>query len=243
MRRLVMAVLLVLVLANAAHSEALLVLLFGDKLSTETFQLGINAAVTGSNFMGLDGTKTRYSWAFGIFGDINVSEAFRIQPELTVKTPAGTKQRSDRELPPNAAECVQEGSFKVDTEMNYLTLPVYFKYFIAPTFSVGLGPQVGYLTSARDIYDGKTAEGLDVTVVNGATGEYNRWDFGFTAKAEWVFSPHKKMRSLRLSFNYYYGITDIVKDNTGDALNNSIWLLTLNIPVGGKNAAAEEAAY
>ena len=50
------------------------------------------------------------------------------------------------------------------------------------------------------------------------------------------------MRSLRLSFNYYYGITDIVKDNTGDAIYNSIWLLTLNIPVGGEDAAAEEAA-
>lgn len=239
MRYVIVAVLLVLLLAHTAHSEALLVILFGDKLSTERFQLGINAAVTGSDFMGLDGTKTRYSWAFGMMGEIKVSDAFTIQPELTVKTPAGARNRSDRGLPENVEDCVKEETFTVDTEMNYLTMPVYFKYFIAPSFGIGLGPQVGYLTSARDVYEGKTEGDYDITVVQGATGDYNRWDFGFAAKAEWLFSPHKKMRSLRLSFNYYYGVTDVVKDNSGDAVSNSIWLLTLNIPVGGEDAAAE----
>lgn len=243
MKRIILAALLVLILANAAHSEALLVLLFGDKLSTERFQLGINASVTGSNYMGLDGTKTRYSWAFGVMGEIKISDNFTIQPELTVKTPAGARDRQDMELPPNIDDCIQEDTFTVDTHMNYLTMPVYFKYFFASSFSIGLGPQAGYLTSAEDIYHGKTELGNDITVQQGTTGDYNRWDFGFAGKVEWVFSPHKEMRSLRLSFNYYYGITDIVNDNTGDAMQNSIWLLTLNIPVGGKDAAAEEAAH
>jgi hypothetical protein len=243
MKRLLLFALLLLMLTSTAHSEALLVLLFGDRLSTERFQLGINAAVTGSDLMGLDGTKTRYSWAFGMFGDIKVSDAFRIQAELTVKTPAGARNRPDVGLVPNQddCECIDPDTFTRDTEMNYLTMPVYFKYFIARTISLGLGPQVGYLTSAKDIYEGKTTQDRSMTVVNGATGDYKRWDFGFTAKAEWVFSPHKEMRSLRLSFNYYYGITDIINNNTGDAVYNSIWLLTLNIPVGGKEAAAEEA--
>ena len=31
---------------NVAQSQALLILLFGDKLSTETFQMGINASAS-----------------------------------------------------------------------------------------------------------------------------------------------------------------------------------------------------
>jgi hypothetical protein len=48
------------------------------------------------------------------------------------------------------------------------------------------------------------------------------------------------MKSLRLSLKYYYGLTDILKDNQGDPLRNSILLLSLGIPVGGSNDEKEE---
>jgi len=242
MKRGALIFIAVMLLASAAHSQALLVLLFGDKLSTETFQLGINATVTGSDFRGLDGAKTRYSWAFGMFGDIKVSERFRIEPGLTVKTPAGAGDRPDIDLPDDIGGCIQDDSFTLETKMNYLTMPVYFKYFPVPKFNLGIGPQIGYLTGAEDIYDGKTARDLDLEVVQGQTGTYNRWDYGVVGKAEYVFSPQKELRSLRLSFNYYYGLSDIIKDNPGDAIYNSYWLLTLGIPVGGSDAGAEEEA-
>ena len=47
---------------HAAQGQALLVLLFGDKLSTETFQLGINADVGWTGQTGLTDSSTRFSW-------------------------------------------------------------------------------------------------------------------------------------------------------------------------------------
>ena len=43
------------------------------------------------------------------------------------------------------------------------------------------------------------------------------------------------MLSTRLGLKYYMGLTDIIKDNTGDAVTNSIFLLSLGIPIGGGN--------
>ena len=43
------------------------------------------------------------------------------------------------------------------------------------------------------------------------------------------------MKSMRVSLKYYYGLTDILKDNPGDAVNNSIFLLSFGIPVGGSD--------
>jgi len=38
---------------------------------------------------------------------------------------------------------------------------------------------------------------------------------------------------MRISLTYYYGLIDILKDNPGDAWNNSILMLSLAIPMGG----------
>jgi len=45
LRALLLTVLLSLASVNVAQGQALLVLLFGDKLSTEKFQLGINGDI------------------------------------------------------------------------------------------------------------------------------------------------------------------------------------------------------
>ena len=65
--------------------------------------------------------------------------------------------------------------------------------------------------------------------------QLNRWDAGVTGIIDYFFKPEKNMRSLRLSLTYYYGLTDMLKDNTGDAWNNSIFLLSIGIPVGASS--------
>ncbi len=112
--------------------------------------------------------------------------------------------------------------------------PVYIKYATG-SFKFGLGGQLGYLTSATDVYEGSTILGDDFSMNRNVIEYHNRWDAGITAMVDYFFILEKKMRSLRLSLKYYYGLTDILKDNPGDAVNNSIFLLSLGIPVGGSD--------
>ena len=100
-------------------------------------------------------------------------------------------------------------------------------------FGFGLGPQIGYLTGATDYYKGSTRVGNQFTLEKGVTGLHNRWDAGATVFLDYIFKPEKKMKSLRLGLKYYIGLTDIIKDNTGDSVSNSTFLLSLGIPVGG----------
>ena len=51
--------------AIPAHGQALLILVFGDKLSTEKFQVGINADLTWTNATNVDNSKVRLGWLFG----------------------------------------------------------------------------------------------------------------------------------------------------------------------------------
>ncbi len=235
MIKLILPLLLVFTINSTANGQALLILLFGDKLSTETFQMGINASVSASDIAGLPNAKFRYSWAFGAFGEIRFSDNWFLQFNLTVKTPGGAKNVQPFEpIIPEIDTLITD--ITIARSFNYLTLPVYIKYRLG-SFKLGVGAQIGYLTSAGDIYEGYTYLGDDLSMERDITNKINTWDAGITGIIDYYFQPDKKMRSLRLSLTYYYGLTDILKDNPDDPWTNSLFLLSIAIPVGGSDDA------
>ena len=235
MQRVTLLVLLWLVPATTANAQALLIILFGDKLSTETFQMGINISGTGSNLNNVDDTKLRYSWGIGAFGEIRFSSKWYLQFDLTIKTPGGA-----RDIPGLIpGEPILDSLFndvQADLNTSYITLPILVKYRLG-AFKLGLGPQFGYLTGASQVNSGKTLLGDDFTLNKNRKDDLNRWDAGVAASLDFYFNPKAEMRSMRLSLNYYRGLTEVLKDNTGDTVTNSILMLTLGIPIGGGDAA------
>jgi hypothetical protein len=238
LRKIVLMTVLVVAMAGTAHSQALLILLFGDKLSTEKVQVGINFMGTLSNIKGIDDTKMRPSWAFGAFCEIKLADSWTLQPELIVKTPGGAKN-----IPftttgdPSADSLIGEG--EKSRTFNYLTVPIFVKY---RTRSIGIyaGPQFGYLTSAKDVHTGTTVHGNAFTVEQDVKEYLNKWDAGIGGGFEYSFKPEEKMRSMRLGLRFYWGLVDMVKDNPGDAQTNYSLIITVGIPIGGSKDAAEE---
>ena len=90
-RALFAVVLLSAVLPSAASSQVLLVLLFGDKLSSESFQVGIKLDRAFTNLTELEAADVRSGWAFGAFGEVPLNEQWSLQPELTLTTPGGAQ--------------------------------------------------------------------------------------------------------------------------------------------------------
>jgi len=54
MKKYIISLLFVFSLNTTSNAQALLILLFGDKLSTESFQMGINASLSASTINGID---------------------------------------------------------------------------------------------------------------------------------------------------------------------------------------------
>jgi hypothetical protein len=223
------------------HSQALLIILFGDKLSTEKFQLGINADLTWSGLTGLSGTSSRMSWAFGAYGELKLGKKWRLQPELTLKTPAGAKNMTpgtagDPFLPigdPFIDEIIATGT--VTRSTNYITIPVYLKYHAGPLW-LGAGAQVGFLTSATDELINTVPAG-DFNLKASVKDTLQTVDAGLVGSIDFPLKPSLAMRSIKINLKGYYGRTDTVKDNPADAVRNWIVFLGIDIPVGGKKAS------
>lgn len=218
--------------ANISKGQALLIILFGDKLSTETFQMGINAsgAYTGLNNTPGD-SKYRLDWAFGAFGEVKFADKWFLHFDLTLKTPAGADEVTPfTEVIPEIESLFT--NYSITRKYNYITLPVYIKYKVG-SVKFGVGGQIGYMTSAKDVYTGNTIYEDDFSMERDISSYHNDWDAGITGMIDYYFDASKNMKSMRLGLKYYYGLTDVLKENNGDAITNSIFMLSLGIPVGG----------
>ena len=243
MRTLALVSLLAAAPMQAASGQALLIILFGDKLSTEKFQMGINADLTWSDLSGIDNTKMRMSWGFGAYGEIKLGTHWRLQPEVMVKTPAGasnfTPGAPGNPFVPVGDTLVDQAiaTGTVTRSAQYITVPLSLKYVAGP-IGFSAGGQIGFLLSASDELESDVLQG-QLRLNESVTNNLNTVDAGVVFGLEYALSPSKQMRSMRISVKYYLGLLDTIKNNSGNAVRNSILFVGLDIPVGGSDAAAD----
>ncbi len=84
---------------------------------------GLNfASITGDN---IDESGLTTGIHFGVLAEIPLSEKFSFQPELLYSSQA--------------------------LNLNYLNIPLMGKYYLTKGFSLEVGPQIGFLLSAKNI--------------------------------------------------------------------------------------------
>tara|TARA_B110000091_G_C13760728_1_gene452012 strand:+ start:788 stop:1348 length:561 start_codon:yes stop_codon:yes gene_type:complete len=123
-------------------------------------KLGTNiASVNGSNANNLD---SRTGFVFGVAAEILFTEKFSIQPELLYSA-QGAQQGND---------------YRYD--LNYVSVPIMAKYYIAKGFTVEAGPQFSFLLKDQlvpiDTYNG---------VIENTDAE--NFDFGINAGLGYQF--------------------------------------------------------
>lgn len=156
-------------------------------------KLGMNVSSINGGLSNLD-SKTGF--VLGGTAEVFITEKFSIQPELLFSQ-QGAKSR---------------GSFTYD--LNYLTLPVMAKYYIAKGFSIEAGPQFSFLVKDEliSVTNGTTANtdaanfdlnanlGLGYKLNNGIFFQ-TRYNLGIIAISE---NPDIKNGVFQISFGYQF---------------------------------------
>jgi len=175
------------------------IVLFGfTYVSAQDINFGAKAGVNFATITGedLDSFSSRTAFHLGFVAEIGITETFSFQPELLYSA-----QGSDY------SEDIFEGSVKVD----YLNLPLMAKFYVAEGFSLEAGPQVGFLLSAKDVYDDGEDDWSDIT---------KGIDFGLN------FGVGYKLESgLNFGARYNLGLSDLNDDpdsQADSAFKNSV---------------------
>lgn len=233
----VAVVLLCMTGTQRAHAQVLIALLLGDKVSNERFQLGLNVSFVGTGLWGVSDDLLP-SWSLSLYGEIAITEHFRLQPQLGMKHPAGGRHMRPP-IPGYEIEPIGDAVYddvalrgRLAREMRYIALPVFAKWVLNPV-ALGLAPQLSILHHAKDRVQEKV-NGTKVAIEDGSLeGRLQRVDFGFVGSLEYAFAPQHGMRTFRVRLQGYLGLVDTVKDNPDKAVRNWNFSLGVDIPIGG----------
>ncbi len=114
--------------------------------------------------------------------------------------------------------------------MNYIDIPIVAKYYATKDLGLEVGPQISILTSATDIYRGKIKEDDDLTFENNVKASLNTIDVGVVGGLKYSLRDARGGKGLFVHARYAYGFMDLVKDNPGDAIKNSVFQFAVRFP-------------
>jgi len=165
----------------------------------------------------------KVSYHFGGFLTFNINEKIALQPEIIFSS-QGAKQEIEFTTSADLPSFVSKPEFT----LNYINIPIYFKYNITQGFSIFTGPQFSFLTSAKlksietDMFAGSqpgrefesdikdTTSTFDLSLSLGAGYQFN---FGLLVQANYNLgfintidsnqsSSTRKNRVFQLSLGY-----------------------------------------
>lgn len=169
--------------------------------NAQDVKYGIKGGLNVSNFSNSDEDLTsKTGLNIGGFAEIKIWDDFFIQPELLYSGQGAI------------VENVHTEGHTGDIRFNlaYINVPVMFKYQIFQNFSIGAGPQIGFLASAKS----KTKiDGFDRSYKMDVKDFFKPIDFGFNFGASCDFTENVSFEA-----RYNFGRANIAKgegwDNT-----------------------------
>ncbi|MCT4698875.1 porin family protein [Tenacibaculum haliotis] len=168
----------------------------GFTVNAQEVTFGAKAGLNIANVSGdgIDDNDARTSFHIGAVAEIEISDKFSVQPEL-VYSAQGAKTKME--------------GIDVTMALDYLNVPVMAKYYVAEGFSLELGPQIGFLMSAK-----MKAEVGGESVEEDIKDDYKMKsvDFGLNFGA-----GYKLESGLNFSARYNLGLSKIsdIEDSTG----------------------------
>ena len=175
--------------------------------ATSEVKFGAKGGINLANIVGDDAGDANMFVGFnaGFFVEIPVTDKLTIQPEILYSA-----QGSKSEGP-----LVIDGSLydvKATMKLNYINIPVMFKYNVVEKFSLEAGPYVGFLTTAKmkvdvDGYGSATEDMKDLV---------KSTDFGVALGMNYDFSD-----VIFANVRYQGGLTQIGDTGEGDNIKNS----------------------
>ncbi|HEY0046100.1 MAG TPA: porin family protein [Flavobacterium sp.] len=177
---------------------------------------GLNLANLSLDYSGegdFADNSAKVGFHVGGFVEIKFSEKFALQPELLFSTQGATSEFSE-----NFGDGF-ETSYETKTALNYINLPIMVKFYPIEKLFIEAGPQIGFLMSAKDKYEGSFTE-IDeegnMTTVSESSDEdvkdlYKSIDFGFNVGVGYEFTEN-----LFANVRYNMGLSDISEAPEGD---------------------------
>lgn len=231
MKKLILSLSLLVGTALASSGQvAILLMIFGDELSTEELHLSIDGAFNLSSASNLDSGKLFLGANFGLGLHIMLNEQWELNPQFRPLSQKGVRK---------AASIIDVPSEIVDPvnhwRLNYIEIPLMIRYWISPEASLAVGPQVSFLTGANQISSGTYTNELEAEIKMDTKAMFRKLNYSipFEVAYRMELSNKKTTSKLKVDFfgRYCPDIRSLFKKGYGfDDAKNTTFQLGVSFP-------------
>lgn len=164
-------------------------------------KFGPKAGLNFATVSNIDNSKMLTGFYVGAVAEIKFNDKFSVQPELMYSAQGVKQNFSDTFMGVTV-------SYNNTLKLDYINIPILAKYYVADGFSVEAGPQFGFLVKAESKSEGEKFDMKDST---------KSFDFGIGAGVAYDLA-----NGFFANARYNFGLTDVAKDNEGDAAKNGV---------------------
>ena len=215
--------------------SAVAIMALGTAAQAQDISYGVKAGVNFANFGGdVDESSSRTGFHVGAVVELPISETFSIQPEVVFSQQGAQVDSSTESV---ISGVTTRTTTENEQTLNYINVPVLAKYYIMEGLSLEVGPQVGFLVSAKSKFDStSTATFGGTSNSTSASGETDNKDgfksVDFSAVAG---VGYELPMGLFFQARYQVGISSVLEDSEGlDSQDISTTNQVLSLSVGFK---------
>lgn len=184
--------------ANA--QAALLVLLFGDQLATETFHLSIDA---GANYRewNLENGDPAWGWHFGLGTHYQFAEKWQLVAEFTPLNGGGARNTPALTNLPIGIDSLLSNRTN-QWQINTIDVPVLIRYSLTPQLHLATGPVFSFITSAKEIRRAEYFTGETITTEADIMEQFHSLQYGWSADLSYSLSDARKGKGMHVRLRY-----------------------------------------
>jgi hypothetical protein len=211
---------------TTTHAQAaLLALIFGDKIASEKFHLSVDAGLNIASMPGLEQQKATHGLYFGLGTYIKINDKWALTPEFKPLSPRGA-----RKVLPMTDYSGTLTDVTYDFALKYIDVPLLVQYKITPKLFVSTGPQINFLTAARQVANGKLASSATVDIQEVTTYRFNKVNFAVPVEVGYMLTNARKGKGLDVKLRYNFGLNNMLKDYAYGNSKGSTFQIFLSFP-------------
>ncbi len=217
-----------------SQSQVLISLLLGDKLNSDKIEFGLDGGLNYSQMSGFESSKMLPTFNIGFYFDFKLKNQLYLNSGMLVKSNVGLDAltQSDVSILDTATVYFSGGNYSQKT--SYFHIPIALKYRFKNHFYVHAGPQFALRSKAFLIFKGEQ-NNKEVEIKTDNRALFTRLEVAAIAGVGYKL---KKGTGMNIGVKYFYGLTNIFKDDYFNARNSSLYVY-VGIPIGKEKSPAK----
>ncbi len=231
--KVLLTILFLAINLSQGRGQVLISLLLGDNLNTGKIEFGLDGGVNFPDIRGLEDGSMKANFNLGFYFDIKTKNPnLMIHTGVLVKSSLGSSGLPVYSLNDADLDNVFANG-EVRRKINYFNVPIGLKYKFKNNIYVEGCIMPALRHKAYDIFSASVVDKDDLEHKVDIRDQIHPLDFGLIGGVGYRLMGGNGMN---LTLRYYYGLVDVViDDSTPDQYNTSLYL-AVGIPIGAGKA-------